>query len=297
MRSSEASSAVLSVKPEPIPAPSTTTDHKQTIRHRKKVALPHCYRANCKNRIEYDIQIAYGNNILSWRYPAIQNYGITLNYWNVVNLLTTKLSGEHADDLEQIGMAFKNLANNTTCAWLQPGAEHHQFWLLLGPEWPQNIRKSVKADIFLFRMLCNDWRAAEVSETTFSHNNVVNRHLKTNRLEIPTRHSTLCIRRNVKHNNEKNPANMSLLSSSEETLVNASGFDEWPTTFQRWTSASSFLCQSMLSQLTEYQWRLTRQILHKSSASRNEKIRSCRLSCNRTKNALYSVYHHSHNAS
>ena len=80
---------------------------------------------------------------------------------------------------------------------------------------------------------------------------------------------------------------MSLLSSSEETLVKASGIDEWPIIFQWQMSASSLLCHSMLSQLTEYQWRLTRQIRHKSSASRNEKIHSCRLSCNEIPDAQY----------
>jgi len=73
---------------------------------------------------------------------------------------------------------------------------------------------------------------------------------------------------------------MSLLSSSVDTLLSASGFDEWPMIFHLPISAWSLRCQRILSQLTEYQWRLTRQILHKSSASRNEKIWSCRLSCN-----------------
>ena len=32
------------------------------------------------------------------------------------NLPTTKLSRKHADNSEQIEMAFKNLVHNTTCA-------------------------------------------------------------------------------------------------------------------------------------------------------------------------------------
>ena len=75
---------------------------------------------------------------------------------------------------------------------------------------------------------------------------------------------------------------MSLLSSSKESFLNASGFDEWPMIFQFWISAWSRLYQRMLSQLIEYQWRLTRQIRHKSSTPRNENICSCRLSYNRS---------------